>query len=67
MRLRMEPMSGEDCWTWATVDGAGAVVDEPLVCPCAVEAADASPAAPSAFVAMAEGALGPPDGLEMVA
>ena len=67
MSCMREPKSGEAAWTWATVEGPGPVDPPPpaveLVCDCAFEAADASPA----LVAIGDGALGPPDGLEMVA
>lgn len=66
MRAKMLPKSGDEAWAWATVEGAGAAVVPPLVelvCDWALVAALASPAS----VAIAEGALGPPVGPEMVA
>ena len=66
MSWKISPKSGDEAWTWATVEGAGAAVVPPLVefvCDWALVAALPSPA----LVAMAEGASGPPDGLEMVA
>lgn len=62
MSWKIEPKSGDDAWTWATVDGAGAAVGPvvELVCDWAFEAADASPAVPPpAFDAKAEGPFGP--------
>ena len=51
-------MSGDDCATWATVEGAAGAVE--LVCACAVEAAGPSPAVGEGAVDAAggEGAVG---------